>query len=318
MWIAFLRRLGLSLLTMWMVSVLVFAATAVLPGDALEVSLTSDELALMTPDDLAERRQELGLDRPAVVQYMGWLRGVVRGDFGKSIINGVPVTEIIREPLQNSFLLAFLAAVVGIPFALALGIFSAYFYGRWPDSVASIGAIVGYSIPEFASGNILVLCFAVWLPLYPAVILVFTDAPWSALLAVSVLPVATILICTIAHLVRLVRTGFIEVLNSDYIERARLSGVRDRWLILRHALPAAIIPSLHSAALYIAGLLSGLIVVEKVFSYPGLGLVLIKAIQRREVPVVQAIVLVIAVVVIVLNLLADMAIIALDPRARKS
>lgn len=317
MWMAFLRRVGLSLLTVWMVSVLVFAATAVLPGDALEVSLTSDELALMTPEDMALRRHELGLDRPAIVRYTEWLRHVVRGDFGKTIIDGVPVTQIIGGPMRNSFLLAFVAALIAIPTALLLGIVAAYFHGRWPDSAASIGAIIGYSIPEFALGNIFVLCFAVWLPLFPAVILAFTDAPLTSLLAVSVLPVATIVLCSIAHLVRLVRAGFIEVLNSDYVERARLAGVPDLRLVLRHALPASVIPALNSAALYVAGLLSGLIVVEKVFSYPGLGLVLIKAIHRREVPVVQAIALTAALCVIILNLLADMAIIGLDPRARR-
>lgn len=317
MWITVLRRIGLSILTVWMVTILVFAATEVLPGDALEVSLTSDELAMMTPQDLAQKRHELGLDRPALMRYTEWLKNAVHGDFGKTIIGRVSVSEIIYYPMRNSFLLAMVAALVAIPVALLLGIIAACFYGRWPDSAASTWAIVGYSIPEFASGNVLVLCFAIWLPLLPAVILTFTDAAPSALLAVSVLPVATIVFGSIAHLVRLVREGFVEVLNSDYVERARLTGVSNIRLVLRHALPASIIPALNSAALYVAGLLSGLIVVEKVFAYPGLGLVLIKAIHRREEPVVEAIALIAAICVIVMNLLADIAVIALDPRVRR-
>ncbi len=313
---ALLRRLLLSLLVLWLVTVLVFLATEVLPGDALQVSLTADEASQMTDEDMARRRAELGLDRPAAVRYSDWLLAAVRGDFGKTIIAKSNVADVIGYPLRNSMLLGLVTALVAIPVALAIGIAAAFWRGRAPDMVASTGAIVGYSIPEFASGNFLVLCFAIWLPIFPAMVTAFTkDAP-TALIAASFLPVLTVVIGSIAHLVRLVRAGFIESLNSDYVERARLAGASDLRLILRHALPASVIPALNSAALYVAGLLSGIIVVEKVFAYPGLGLVLIQAVEKREVAVVQAISLIAAIIVISMNLLADAAVMALDPRAR--
>lgn len=313
---ALLRRLALSLLVVWLVTVLVFLATEVLPGDALQVSLTADEASQMTEDDLARRRAELGLDRPAAVRYGDWLWSAAHGDFGKTIISKGKVADVIAYPLRNSILLGLVTALVAIPVALAIGIAAAYWRSKPPDLVASTGAIVGYSIPEFASGNFFVLCFAIWLPIFPAMITAFTkDAP-STLIAASFLPVLTVVIGSIAHLVRLVRAGFIESLNSDYVERARLAGASDLRLVLRHALPASVIPALNSAALYVAGLLSGIIVVEKVFAYPGLGLVLINAVEKREVAVVQAISLIAAIIVIGMNLLADAAVMALDPRAR--
>jgi peptide/nickel transport system permease protein len=314
---AILRRLALSLLVLWLVTVLVFVSTEVLPGDALQVSLTADEASQMTDEDLARRRAELGLDRPAAVRYGDWLFSAMHGDFGRTIIGKAEVAEVIGYPLRNSILLGLVTALVAIPAALAIGIAAAYWRGGSPDLAASTGAIVGYSIPEFASGNFLVLCFAIWIPLFPAMVTAFTkDAP-SVLIGAAFLPVMTIVIGSIAHLVRLVRAGFIESLNSDYVERARLAGASDLRLVLRHALPASVIPALNSAALYVAGLLSGIIVVEKVFAYPGLGLVLINAVEKREVAVVQAVSLIAAVIVIGMNLVADAAVMALDPRARR-
>ena len=315
---AIARRLALSLLVVWLVTVLVFLATEVLPGDALQVSLTSDEASQMTEEDLARRRAELGLDRPAAVRYADWLFSALRGDFGRTIIGKADVAEVIGYPLRNSVLLGLITALVAIPAALAIGIAGAYWRGRSPDFAASTGAILGYSIPEFASGNFLILCFAIWLPIFPAMITAFTKDPPLALIAASFLPVVTVVIGSIAHLVRLVRAGFIEALDSDYIERARLAGASELRLVLRHALPASVIPALNSAALYVAGLLSGIIVVEKVFAYPGLGLVLINAVEKREVAVVQAVSLIAAVIVIGMNLLADAAVMAIDPRARRT
>jgi peptide/nickel transport system permease protein len=242
----------------------------------------------------------------------------VRGDFGKTIIGRADVTEVIGYPLRNSLLLGAVTALFAIPIALAIGIAAAFWRGRMPDLAASTGAMLGYSVPEFASGNFLILCFAVWLPVFPAMVTAFTkDAP-SDLLGAAFLPVLTVVLGSIAHLVRLVRAGFIESLNSDYVERARLAGASEWRVVVRHALPASVIPALNSAALYIAGLLSGIIVVEKVFAYPGLGLVLIQAVEKREVAVVQAISLIAAVIVIGMNLLADIAVMAVDPRARRA
>ncbi|MBS0529484.1 MAG: ABC transporter permease [Proteobacteria bacterium] len=310
------RRLLLSAFVILSVAMLIFVATEVLPGDALEVSLTSDELAMMTSAELDQKRHELGLDRPAPVRFLEWVTKAAHGDFGTTIISHAPVWDVIGYPLRNSTLLAVATVMIAFPLALLLGMTAAYYKGRWPDVVASAGAIIGYSIPEFASGNVLVLCFAIWLPIFPSVILAFTKAPPEVLLKVAFLPVVTIVFASIAHMVRLVRAGFIEALNSDYVERARLNGVGEMRLLFRHALPAAIIPALSSMALYVAGLLHGVIVVEKVFSYPGLGIVLVDAVEKREVAIVQAIGLLATILVIGMNLLADLAIVALDPRAR--
>ena len=315
---ALLRRLALSVLVLWLVSVLVFVSTEILPGDALQVSLTNDEASMMSQDDLDARRRELGLDRPPLVRYRDWLAGALRGDFGRTIIGDAEVSTVIGYPLRNSLLLGAVIAAIAMPVALAIGIVAAYWRGRWPDLVASTGAMVGYSIPEFASGNVLILLFAVLIPVFPAMITAFTSDPPSVLLSFAVLPVLTVVIGSIAHLVRLVRAGFIESLNSDYIERARLAGASEWRLVLRHALPASVIPALNSAALYVAGLLGGIIVVERVFAYPGLGMVLIQAVEKREVATVQAISLIAAVIVVTMNLLADAAVMLLDPRARRS
>jgi peptide/nickel transport system permease protein len=316
--LSLLRRLGLYLLTLFLASLLVFVATEVLPGDALEVSLTSEELSLMTHEDLDRRRAELGLDRPAALRYLSWLGNAARGDFGVTIIGKTPVIEIIRDPVKNSLLLALVTALVAIPCAVLLGVLAAYYRGRLPDRLASMVSIVGYSVPEFAFGNFLILVFAIWIPLFPAVIMAFANDTAGVLLAVSVLPVATIVFGSIAHLVRLIRSGLIEALASDFVERARFTGLGELRLVLRHALPAAVIPALNSAALYVAGLLSGIVVVEKVFAYPGLGMILLQAVDKREVAVVQAISLLAALLVVTMNLLADLAVVALDPRTRRT
>jgi peptide/nickel transport system permease protein len=177
---------------------------------------------------------------------------------------------------------------------------------------------VGYSIPDFVIGNVLIILFAVWLALFPAVIFVFSNASTSELLAVSLLPALTVIIGHVAHQSRLLRAGFIETMNSEFVERARLSGLSERRVVFRHALPASVIPMLNSLALYVAGLLAGLVVVERVFGYPGLGRELIEAVARREVHVVQGITFWSASFIIFMNLLADFAIIALDPRVRSA
>jgi peptide/nickel transport system permease protein len=301
---------------LFLVSVLVFLATEVLPGDALDVFLTADDLMIMEPEQIEALRREFGLDKPAVLRFVEWLSGAVVGDFGLTFIDKTPVSEVIWNPLLNSLLLGLVITIIAMPVALAIGSAAGYYRGRKPDSVVSSLSIIGYSIPDFVIGTILIILFAVWIPLFPALILVFADASIWELLKVSLLPAVTVIIGHVAHLSRLLRAGFIEAMNGEFIERARLSGVPERSIIFRHALPASVIPSLNSVALFIAGLLNGLIVIEKVFGYPGLGLQLIEAVDKREVHVVQAITFLGAVLVIGLNLLADLSIIILDPRVR--
>ena len=313
---AMIRRTFLSVLIVFLVAVFVFLATEVLPGDALDVYLSEDDVSVMTQEDIEEMRRDLGLDVPAPIRFFTWLGGAVVGDFGVTIVDKIPIGEIIYNPLINTLQLGAVITVITMPVAFAIGAAAGYWRGRRTDAVVSTTSIIGYSIPDFVIGTVLIIIFAVWIPLFPAVITSFNDAPPLELLAVSLLPAVTVIIGHVAHLSRLLRAGFIETMNSDFVERARLSGVPEHRIVFRHVLPASVIPTLNATALYVAGVLSGLIVVEKVFGYPGLGIELIEAVDTREVHVVQAIAFLGAVLVVFMNLLADFAIIALDPRVR--
>jgi peptide/nickel transport system permease protein len=313
---AMIRRTLLSVFILFLVAVFVFLATEVLPGDALDVYLSEDDVSVMSVEDVEVMRRDLGLDVPAPTRFFTWLSGAVVGDFGVTIVDKIPIGDIIFHPILNSLQLGVIITLITIPVAFAIGATTGYWRGRRADAFVSTGTIIGYSIPDFVIGTVLIILFAVWMPLFPAVITANNDADPLKLLAVSLLPAVTVIIGHVAHLSRLLRAGFIETMNSDFVERARLSGVPERRIVLRHVLPASVIPTLNAMALYVAGLLSGLIVVEKVFGYPGLGIELIEAIDTREVHVVQAIAFLSAVLVVFMNLLADFAIIALDPRVR--
>ncbi|MGY8937342.1 MAG: ABC transporter permease [Alphaproteobacteria bacterium] len=313
---AMVRRSLLSVLILLLVAVFVFLATEVLPGDALDVYLSEDDVSVMTLEDIEEMRRDLGLDVPAPRRFLSWFSGAIVGDFGVTIVDKIPIGDIIFHPLLNSLQLGAVITLITIPIAFAIGATAGYYRGRRLDAVISTTTIIGYSIPDFVIGTVLIIIFAVWIPLFPAVITAFNNTHPLELLAVSLLPAITVIIGHVAHLSRLLRAGFIETMNSDFVERARLSGVPERNIVLRHILPASVIPTLNAMALYMAGVLSGLIVVEKVFGYPGLGIELIEAVDTREVAVVQAIAFLGAMLVIVMNLLADFAIIALDPRVR--
>jgi len=313
---AMIRRTALSVLVIFLVAVFVFLATEVLPGDALDVYLTEDDVSVMTQAEIDEMRHDLGLDIPAPIRFFTWLAGAVVGDFGVTTVDKIPIGEIIFDPLLNSLQLGAVITVITMPVAFAIGAAAGYWRGRRTDAIVSTTSIIGYSIPDFVIGTVLIIIFAVWIPLFPAVITVFNDAPPLQLLAVSLLPAITVIIGHVAHLSRLLRVGFAETMNSDFVERARLSGVPEHRIVFRHVLPASVIPTLNATALYVAGVLSGLIVVEKVFGYPGLGIELIEAVDTREVHVVQAIAFLGALLVVFMNLLADFAIIVLDPRVR--
>ena len=311
-----LRRGALSLATLFLLASFIFFATEVLPGDALDVSLSADEVAMMPPEVLARRKAELGLDRPILERYLGFLGGLLKFDLGRTIITRAPVVDIVAMPLRNSMALAAVTLLLALPVALGIAMAAAQAKGRGLDNAVSGAAIIGYSIPEFVTGLLLIAVFAVWWPIFPATITASTDDPLSVLLAAAPLAVITTIIGSIAYLGRILRVGMIEVMASDFVERLHLSGI-PRWrILLVHALPAAVIPGLSAAALYAASLVSGIVVVEMVFAYPGIGAELVRAVTRREVHVVQAIALAAAICVVSFNLLADLGISALDPRTR--
>jgi peptide/nickel transport system permease protein len=313
-----LRRTGLSVVTLFLLATFIFFATEVLPGDALDVSMSADEVANMPPEALARRKAELGLDRPVWDRYLGFLQGLLSFDLGRTIITRAPVADIVEMPLRNSMALAGVTLLLALPVALAIAMAAAQARGRGLDNAVSGLAIIGYSIPEFVTGLLVIAVFAVWWPLFPATITASTDDPLGVLLAAAPLAVATTIIGSIAYLGRILRVGMVEVMAADFVERLHLSGI-PRWRIVwLHALPAAVIPGLSAAALYAASLVSGVVVVELVFAYPGIGAELVRAVTRREVHVVQAIALAAAVCVVLFNLAADLGIAALDPRTRRA
>ncbi len=314
--IAIARRVALSALTLLLLATFVFVATEVLPGDALDVSLSAEELSMIPPERLAAMKHELGLDRPAPERFGAFVLGALQGDFGRTLVSKAPVSGLVAYPMRNSLILAATVLALAIPVAIAIGTAAAWWRDRTPDAVLSTAAIVGYSIPEFVIGTALVMVFAVWWPLFPATVTANTRDPALVLLAAAPLPAATVLIGSVAYLARLLRVGMIDALASDAVERLRLTGVPEWRVVFLHALPSAVIPSLTAIALYAAALVSGIVVVELVFAYPGLGQELVRAVTRREVHVIQAIALMSAGLVVALNLAADLAILALDPRTR--
>jgi len=316
--VAVLRRISMSAVTLLLLSSFIFLATEVLPGDALDVTLSSDEISMIPPWRLAEMKAALGLDRPLQDRFLAFLGHLAKGEFGRTIISKAPVWDIIAYPLRNSIALAGATLLLALPIALVLGVVAAMQHGRMGDAALSSAAIIGYSVPEFVTGTVLVMIFAVAYPLFPATITADTKAPLFTLMAVSPLPVATIVIGSVAYLARILRVGMVEALRSDFVERLRLTGVSNFRIVILHALPAAVVPSLTAVALYAAALVSGIVVVELVFSYPGIGQELVRSVTRREVYVVQAIALFAAGTVVLFNLIADLAILALDPRTRRA
>ena len=215
MLMALMRRLMLSFLILFMVAVFVFAATEVLPGDALDVYLSSDDLAIMSEADIEEMRQRFGLDRPAWVRFWEWFSGAIFGDLGKTLIDENDIVDLIWHPLLNSIILGAIITAITLPTAFLIGSITGYNRGSRTDAAVSTLTIVGYSIPDFVIGNVLIILFAVWLALFPAVIFVFSNASTSELLAVSLLPALTVIIGHVAHQSRLLRAGFQTVGHSD-------------------------------------------------------------------------------------------------------
>ena len=311
------RRLALSGLILLMVSVIVFVGTEILPGDALDATIPADELIYYTEADLARMRTELGLDKPLPERFATVFVDLVTFDFGVTLLNREPVLESIWHPMLNSLLMAAVAMVLTPLISIALGLAAALRPGGRTDGMVSGATLFTYSMPDFVVGNVFIIVFALWLGIAPAVLMISKSAPAAQVLAVSVLPVLALVVSGIAYQFRLLRAGMIEARDSDYVERARLSGLPAWRLVLVHALPVALIPMLNGTAQFVAGIISGVVVIEAVFRFPGLGLELIRAVAQREVPTIQAITFLAAFAVILGNLLADVAILALDPRVRR-
>lgn len=307
-----IRRSLMSVVTLLLVSLIIFSMLEVLPGDVASRILGRDA----TPATLEQLRTELGLDKPAPVRYLTWLGGLVTGDMGKSLASSRPVAEILAPRIFNTVLLSAYAFLIYLPLTIVPALLQALNRDRSVDHGFSVITLVLLSVPDFLLATILLLAFVVMIPLLPAISLVDqSSSAWEYFRAMT-LPALTLAIVMAVYAVRMLRDNLIEVLDSDYIRMAELKGLSRRRVLLRHALPNALVPTLNVTALNLAYLVGGVVVVEKVFSYPGFGSLLVDSLQLRDLPVVEATVMISAFVYVVANLIADVAAILLNPRLR--
>ncbi len=307
-----LTRLGLGLLTLLVISVLIFGAVELLPGDIAQAVLGQGA----TEENLRALRTELGLDRSAPVRYVDWLSGAVVGDFGVSLLTQSPVTDVIAPRFANTLFLAAYAAVIAVPVAIVLGVIVALLRNSLFDRVANVATLTSISSPEFFLGYILILYLSVKTGMFPAIAKLSDDLTFIELLDRTFLPALTMVLVVVAHMMRMTRAAIINLLASPYIEMARLKGTPAWKVIARHALPNAWAPIINVVALNLAYLITGVVLVEVVFVYPGIGQLLVDAVTKRDFPVVQACCLIFAATFILLNLAADVGAILTNPRLR--
>ena len=307
-------RILLSLLTLLLVSVIIFGIIEVLPGDVATRILGRDA----TPEAIATLREKLNLDDPAITRYFNWLTGMVQGDFGNALTSSRPISEILAPRLYNTLLLSIYAFLIYIPLSLIPALIQASRRDREIDHAISVVNLVFLSIPDFLLGTLLLVLFSVALPFLPAVSRVDGDSSAIQYLRAMTLPAITLAIAMAIAAVRMLRDNLIEVLDSEYVRMAELKGLPPRAVLLRHALPNALIPTLNVTAINLGYLIGGVVIVEKVFSYPGFGGLLVDSLQLRDVPLIEATVLIASTVYIGANLLADLGAILLNPRLRTS
>ncbi len=309
-----LIRIGLGVLTLFLVSVVVFVATQALPGDAAKAILGREAA---NTERYEAVKEQLGLNKPVAEQYVDWLGGVVTGDLGDSLAQGSPVTGLIGRRVLNSFILVFIAALVSVPVSLILGSITALRRDTKFDTGVTIGSLTLAALPEFVIGLILILLFATQVfKVMPATSRVDSSVSILQQLELFVLPALTLTLAVAPYITRILRASTIEVLESEYVMMARLKGLPERLVLNRHALPNALAPALQVTALNLAWLAGGVVVVEYLFNFPGIGSLLVDSVANRDMPMVQAITLIIAAVYVVANLTADILTILVSPRLR--
>ena len=307
-----LKRVGIGFATLWVVSVLVFAGTEILPGDVAQIILGQSA----TPENLAVLRAELGLDQPWYVRYFGWLGDMVSGDLGISKAGGATINSLINARLFNTFELGAIVAIIAVPLSVVLGLIAAMYPGTYIDRIVTFGTLSLISVPEFFIATFLVLIIAVELQWLPSIAYMSGDETgWDWLKAMA-MPISTLVIVVAAQMIRMTRAGILNVMSSPYIEMAILKGVPRRRIILRHALFNAIGPIVNVIALNLAYLVSGVVVVETIFAYPGLAKLMVDGVQTRDLPLVQACGMIFCGTYVILILAADIASIASNPRLR--
>ena len=312
MLILVLKRILLGLITLFIVSLITFVGVEVLPGDACTTYLEREAYGAA----LEACYKRLGLDIPAYERYVSWAIGVIQGDFGYSLSGEMKINDVLGPRVKNSLVLASASILIGIPIALLLGIITALWRDKMPDIIISTFTIFSMTIPEFISATLLLLIVAIWLEWLPGIVIVPTGVSVSELLPNIILPVIAISMIMTAHMARMVRSSVIQVMASDYVQMAILKGVPYWKMVFKHVLPNALLPAINVVALTIAWLLGGVVVTEVVFNYPGLGRLVIESISNRDLPVVQALAIILASIYVIINLIADLLTLMLNPRLK--
>ena len=306
------QRIALGIMLLLAVSVLIFVGTQILPGDVAQSILGQSA----TPQALANLREELGLNDPAYARYFRWLGGVLTGDLGTALSSGQDIASSLGGRLWNTLFLAFWAAILSIPLAITMGLVAVRYRNGVVDKAISGVALASTSLPEFFIGYLLIYFIAVKLQWLPSVSTVYDGMPFIDRMKAIALPALALTFVVFAHMMRMTRAAILNVMQSAYIETAELKGLRPIEIIRRHAFPNAIAPIINVVMLNLAFLVVGVVVVEVIFVYPGMGQYLVDHVSKRDVPVVQAVGLIFAAVYIGLNIIADIAGIIANPRLR--
>jgi peptide/nickel transport system permease protein len=306
------QRIALGLLLLLAVSAVIFLGVEALPGDTAQAILGQQA----TPEALANLREKLGLNEPPLTRYFAWLGGVLTGDLGTALTNGVDIAQAIGQRLGNTLFLAGCAAVIAVPLAILLGLVAARYAGRWPDKLISGITLTTISLPEFVAAYFVIFLLTQLIPVFQPVAMVFPGMSFWAKLQAVALPVIVLVLVVLAHMMRMTRAAILNVMQSAYIETAELKGLSPMTIIWKHAFPNAIAPVVSVVMLNLAYLVVGVVVVEVVFGYNALGQYLVDHVTKRDLPVVQAVGLIFAAVYIFLNMLADIIGILANPRLR--
>lgn len=313
-----MRRFGIGLVTLWVVSILMFVGTEILPGDVAEVMLGQEA----TPSSLKALRESLGLDKPAPVRYLEWLRDMAKFDLGMSLAGrgngggGTTIEDLIGDRLSNTMLLAAIVAAITVPISVVLGLLAAMFPTSIYDRSITFSTLCLVAVPEFFIATLLVLVFAVHLRVLPSIATMSDfESVWDMMRALS-LPILTLCLVLFAQMARMTRAAVLNVMASPYIEMAILKGVPRSRIIWRHALFNAIGPVVNIIALNLAYLVSGVVIVETIFAFPGLAKLMVDGVQVRDMPLVQACGMIFCSVYVVLILISDIASIVSNPRLR--
>jgi len=308
-----LQRIAIGIATLIVVSIIVFVMTSILPGDVAQIILGQSA----TPETLAALRAELGMDQPGYIRYFSWLGNMVTGDLGISKAGGATISSLIDSRIGNTMMMAGLVAVISIPISIGLGLWAAMHPGTWLDRIVTFGTLSTISVPEFFIATVLVLIFAVKLQWLPSTIYLTGDETFLELFRTLAMALFTLVIVVSAQMIRMTRAGILNVMSSPYIEMAILKGVPRGRIITRHALLNAIGPIVNVIALNLAYLVSGVVIVETIFSYPGLARLMIDGVQTRDLPLVQVCAMIFCGTYVILILIADVASILSNPRLRQ-